>query len=103
MSRSRKNHPASFKAKVALSALREDAPVSELALKYGVHATVIHRWKKEALASMEAGFSGKIEQVKGDHKAEIKALHAKIGQQSVELDFLLDASSRLGLGGVKKW
>ena len=60
MSRSRKNHPASFKAKVALSALREDAPVSELALKYGVHATVIHRWKKEALASMEAGFSGKI-------------------------------------------
>ena len=43
MSRTRKNHPASFKAKVALSALREDAPVSELALKYGIHATVIHR------------------------------------------------------------
>ncbi len=103
MSRTRKNHPASFKAKVALSALREDAPVSELALKYGVHATVIHRWKKEALASMEAGFSGKLEVQKNDHKAEVKALHAKIGQQSVELDFLLDASSRLGLGGVKKW
>ena len=103
MSRSRKNHPAAFKAKVALSALREDAPVSELALRYGVHATVIHRWKKEALASMEAGFSGKLEVQKNDHKAEIKALHAKIGQQSVELDFLLDASSRLGLGGVRKW
>lgn len=103
MSRTRKNHPASFKAKVALSALREDAPISELAVKYGVHATVIHRWKKEALASMEAGFSGKLELQKSDHKAEIKALHAKIGQQSVELDFLLDASNRLGLGGVKKW
>ena len=61
MSRTRKNHPANFKAKVALSALREDAPISELALKYGVHATVIHRWKREALASMEAGFSGKLE------------------------------------------
>lgn len=103
MSRSRKNHPASFKAKVALSALREDAPVSELALKYGVHATVIHRWKKEALASLEAGFAGKLEVQKNDHKAEIKELHAKIGQLTVERDFLADASSRLGLGGVKKW
>ena len=102
MSRTRKNHPASFKAKVVLSALREDAPVSELALKYGVHATVIHRWKKEALASMEAGFSGKLEKSALGHEAEIKELHAKIGQQSVELDFLLNASSRLGLGGAKK-
>ena len=61
MSRSRKNHPASFKAKVALLALRKDAPVSELALRYGVHTIVIQRWKKEALALMEAEFSGKIE------------------------------------------
>ena len=103
MSRTRKNHPASFKAKVALSALREDAPVSELALRYGIHATVIHRWKKEALAAMEAGFAGKLEVQKNDHKSEIHELHAKIGQLSVERDFLRDASSRLGLGGVKKW
>ena len=103
MSRSRKNHPANFKAKVALSALREDAPVSELALKYGVHATVIHRWKKEALASMEAGFSGKLEKVSADKEAEIHGLHAKIGQLTVERDFLEGASNRLGLGGVKKW
>lgn len=103
MSRSRKNHPASFKAKVALSALREDAPVSELALKYGVHATVIHRWKKEALASMEAGFSGKLEKTNTDQEAQIHELHAKIGQLSVERDFLVDASNRLGLGGAKKW
>ncbi|HBM91122.1 MAG TPA: hypothetical protein DD400_04530 [Rhodospirillaceae bacterium] len=45
MSRTRKNHPAGFKAKVVLSTLRDDASVSELALRYGVHATVIHRWK----------------------------------------------------------
>ncbi len=103
MSRTRKNHPANFKAKVALSALREDAPISELAGKFGVHATVIHRWKREALASMEAGFSGKHEKSHTDQEAHIHELHAKIGQLSVERDFLVDASNRLGLGGVKTW
>ena len=102
MSRVRKNHPAAFKSQVALAALREDAPVSELALKYGVHATVIHRWKKEALASMEAGFSGRLEKAATDHETQIRELHAKIGQLSVERDFLERASVRLGLGGAKK-
>lgn len=102
MSRTRKNYPAKFKAKVALSALREDAPISELSLKYGVHATVIHRWKKEALASMETGFSCKLEKQKEEQFSHIKHLHAKIGQLTVERDFLVDASNRLGLGGVKK-
>jgi len=103
MSRTRKNHPANFKAKGALSALREDAPISELAVKYGVHATVIHRWKREALASMEAGFSGKLEKSHTDQEAHIHELHAKIGQLSVERDFWVDASTRLGVGGVKTW
>lgn len=96
MSRTRKNHPANFKAKVALSALREDAPSSELAVKYGGHATVIHRWKREALASLEAGFFEKREKGHPDQEAHIHELHAKIGQLSVERDFLVDASNRLG-------
>ncbi len=103
MSRTRKNHPANFKATVAVSVLREDVPISELAVKYGVHATVIHRWKREALSAMEAGFSGKLEKSHTDQEAHIHELHAKIGQLSVERDFLVDASNRLGLGGVKKW
>ncbi len=101
MSRTRKNYPASFKAKVALSALREDAPIAELAVKYGVHATVIHRWKHEALASMEAGFSGKLEKSHTEHEEQLHELHAKIGRLSVERDFLVNASTRLGFGGGK--
>ncbi len=102
MSSVRKNHPASFKANVVLEPLREDTPISNLASKYGVHAKVIHRWKKEAMASIEAGFSGKHEKVSNDQDSQIHELHAKIGQLTVERDFLVRASSRLGLGGVKK-
>ncbi|MGB0935547.1 MAG: transposase, partial [Alphaproteobacteria bacterium] len=52
MSRTRKNYPASFKTKVALAALREDTPISELASRFGVHAGVIQRWKKEAVQGL---------------------------------------------------
>nr|VFK23216.1 MAG: transposase [Candidatus Kentron sp. LPFa] len=103
MSRSRKQYTAAFKAKVALAAIREDATVSELSSRYGVHSNVIHRWKKEAIQSMEAVFSGKFETQNNCHKEEIKTLHSKIGELTVERDFLAEASNRLGLGGVKKW
>ena len=79
MSRVRRNHSAKFKAKVALAAISEDAPISELALKYGVHSQLINRWKKEALSSMEIGFSEKLETRQKDYASEIEALHAKIG------------------------
>ena len=102
MSRTRKNHPASFKTQVVLAVLRDDATISELASKYRVHATVLHRWKREAVASMEAGFSGKLGKITSDQEGQIHELHAKIGQLSVERDFLVDASNRLGFGGVKK-
>ncbi len=76
MSRTRKNYPANLKAKVALSALREDVPISELAVKYGVPATVIQSWKHEAMAAMEAEFSGKREKSHAEQEAHIHALHA---------------------------
>ncbi|MBA3966101.1 MAG: hypothetical protein H0X47_10050 [Nitrospirales bacterium] len=52
---------------------------------------------------MEAGFSGKLEKSHTDQEAQIHELLASSGQLSVERDFLVDASNRLGLGGVKKW
>jgi transposase len=73
-----------------------------LALKYGVHAKVIYRWEKEVVASIEAGFSGKLEVQKNGHATEVKGFHAKNGQLIVDQDFFVDASNRLRLGSDKK-
>ena len=102
MSKKRNQYSAKFKLKVVLSALKEDIPISELSSTYGVHSTVIHRWKKEALGSIEFGFSSKLEQQKTDHADEVKELHAKIGELTMERDFLSKASEGLILRGAKK-
>jgi len=103
MSSTRKNYPATFKAKVALAAIREEGSLSELSARFGIHASVIARWKNEAVAGMTEIFSDPTSSRKEDFSQEIKSLHATIGRLTVERDFLADASNRLGLGGGKKW
>jgi len=102
MSSVRKNYPAGFKAKVSLSAIREEGTLTELSLRFGVHRSVIKRWREEALSHMESGFQEKRSGEEEGHTRNIKHLHEKIGQLTVERDFLLDASMKLGLGGAKK-
>ena len=101
MAGNRRKFTASFKAHVVKQALREDVSLTELACTHGVHVSVITRWKQEALQSIEDGFSGKLERQHADTAAEINMLHAKIGKLTVERDFLVSASERLGLGGER--
>jgi transposase len=63
---------------------------------------MINRWKKEALSGLELTFSRKEKAIKGDYDAVVKNLHTKIGELTVEKDFLEEASQRLGLLGGKK-
>jgi transposase len=84
----RRKFSAEFKAKVALEALSGELTLSELASKFDVHQTVIAAWKRQAKDGMVAAFSGKAAAVKKDSEAEIRDLHAKIGQLTVEKDFL---------------
>jgi Transposase. len=97
--RSRRNHAASFKAKVALEALKVDQTIVELAERYQVHPNQITDWKKQLLEHAEEIFS---KDRKPDQGPIVKDLHAKIGQLSMENDFLSSALGRIGDASAKR-
>ena len=90
----RRNFSAAFKAKVALEALRGDQTLAELAARHKVHPNPITKWKHQASAGMVEVFSGTKGAREASHEAEITALHAKIGELTVEKDFLSKAFGR---------
>ncbi|MBZ0098437.1 MAG: transposase [Taibaiella sp.] len=97
--RKRHNHSPAFKAKAALAALQEDKSLAELAGQFDVHANQIAAWKKQLLEQSAILFDpgqGKTSE------QEPKELHAKIGQQALEIDFLEGALTKVGRLGAKK-
>jgi transposase len=90
----RKRYSAEFKAKVALEAIKGEATVSELASRFGIHPTMVTQWKRQAVQGMAGVFSEKAGRHEADQEAKVKELHAKIGQLTVERDFLSKAFGR---------
>jgi transposase len=90
----RRSFSAEFKAKVSLEAITGEKTLAELASKYQVHSNVIATWKKQAQQGMIETFSGKAKSKEKNREDEIKELHAKIGQLTVENDFLQKAFAR---------
>ena len=90
----RKRYSAEFKAKIALEALKGEETSSQLAYRYGVHPTQVTQWKSQARDGMAEVFLGKADRKERDHESEVKELHAKIGQLTVERDFLAKAFGR---------
>ena len=95
MRRPRRNHSPTFKAKVALAAVRGDQTLAQLAERFDVHPNQINDWKNQLLEKAEAAFDGSAERPTGGDSPDLKALHAKIGQQALEIDFLAGALGRL--------
>ncbi len=84
----RRRFTAEFKAKVALEALRGELTVAEIAKKYDVHPNMIGGWKKllaQEAAQLFARGGGKDPQASDE---QIRQLHAKIGELTIEKDFL---------------
>ena len=86
--RTRRRFTGDFKAKVALGALRGDRTIQEIAGRHKVHPNQVSSWKHQAVDGLDAVFSNGAEQASVDREAEIHDLHAKIGQLTVERDFL---------------
>jgi transposase-like protein len=93
MSRKRRTHSPAFKAKVALAAIKSDETLSQLADRFGINANLIVKWKKQLLAQSDEVFaSGK--GLAPNRESEIQSLQAKIGEITMENDFLSKALDR---------
>ena len=88
MPTTRKNHPPSLKAKVAVEAIKGHKTTTQIAQTFGVHPTQVGSWKKQAVAGLPEVF-GKGQERKLQHfEAAKDELYKQIGQLKVEWDFL---------------
>lgn len=101
MKKKRRTHKPDFKAKVALAALKGELTLAELSAKYDVHQNQVTEWKRQLLENTDQAFGG--QKASEDTEAKIQALHAKIGQLTVENDFLEQGLTRIHGPRGKGW
>ena len=93
----RRRFDSAFKAKVGLEALKGIKTVAEIAREYQVHPSQITQWKSEVRERLPEVFeSGPTIQVQ-ENLQEIERLERKVGQLTMELDWLKKKSKQLGL------
>jgi len=98
--RPRRNHSPEFKAKVALEAAKGEYTLAELATRFDVHPNQITQWKVQLLERMGEVFDRPA--VSASPAVDMKALHAKIGELTLENDFLEGALTKAGLLSAKR-
>ena len=100
MKAKRKRHEPEFKARVAIEALKNIKTIQQIAKEYDIHPVQVSEWKKKMLdGAVGTGvFTSTTKKMSSeDFDAQRDKLHAKIGQQAVEIDFLVKKSKQLGL------
>ena len=98
--RPRRNHSPVFKSKVALAAIKGDKTISELSQQFDVHPNQITQWKTQLLDRMSVVLksSGRTD----PPPVDVKTLHAKIGELTLENDFLETALNKAGLLSARR-
>jgi transposase len=95
MKEMRRSHDATFKAKVALEALKEQKTLAQLSSEYQVHASQIRQWRKQLLEELPQMFSDRRQKVDQEKDDLIAELYRQIGQLKVEADWLKKKSQML--------
>ena len=95
MSRKRRVFSASFKAKVALAAIRGDKTTAELASKYAVHTSQVTAWKKQLLDQAAGLFADGRRRQSDEHSAREEELYEQIGRLKMEVEWLKKKSAEL--------
>ena len=98
--RPRRNHSPAFKAKVALAALKGEKTLAELAQQFDVHANQVIQWKAQLLEGAAGVFGSGGEAAAAS--VDLKSLHAKIGELTLENDFLESALIKAGLLSARR-
>ena len=99
--RPRRTHSPAFKAKVALAAIKGDRTIVQLAEQFDVHPNQITQWKAQ-LEGGAADVFGSGSGTAAEPAVDVKALHAKIGELTLENDFLEGALTKAGLLSAKR-
>ncbi len=100
--RVRRNHGPAFKAKVALAAIKGEKTLTELAQQFDVHANQITQWRSQLLEGAAGVFGSEMKSEAAAPAIDVKTLHAKIGELTLENDFLSGALGKAGLASAKR-
>ena len=100
--RPRRNHTPAFKSKVALTAVRGEQTLGELAQQFDVHANQIKQWRDQLLEGAVGVFGRDAKSAAPAPSVDVKTLHAKIGELTLENDFLEGALTKAGLLSAKR-
>ena len=96
MRKERTKYTAEFKAKVALAAIREAETVPVIAKRFGLHVNQVYRWKREFLANASRAFAEGDDHTSADNAEREAELLKKIGELTIERDFLVKGLGRRG-------
>ena len=100
--RPRRSHTPAFKAKVALAAVKGEMTLADLAQQFDVHANQITQWKAQLLEGAAGVFGSAAGTGPATAVVDLKSLHAKIGELTLENDFLEVALGRAGLLSARR-
>jgi transposase len=100
--RARRPHNPAFKAKVAVAAIKGEKTLAELAQQYDVHPNQITAWKAQLVDGATEVFGSSATGLAAAPVVDVKVLHAKIGELTLENDFLAGALSKAGLLSAKR-